>query len=92
MMTTPPNAQSSDDPIRVLETRLAGTLRPVSPPNEFVHRLKGNIHLPVPRLSDGQRRGWRAFLVALVSVLGGFMLIVALARVIFHLLPGWRKE
>ncbi|MGE5072409.1 MAG: hypothetical protein ACM3MF_03200, partial [Anaerolineae bacterium] len=43
-----------------LEGRLAGTLKPVTPPTDFVQRLRGHIHLPerselVVRFHDWER-------------------------------------
>jgi hypothetical protein len=92
MPASQPLPSTSSDPIQVLETRLAGTLRPVTPSNDFVRRLKGDIRLPAPGALHAHAQDWRALLVALFSVLAGFAVIVMLARILFHISGRQREE
>lgn len=71
--------------IDAIEGRLAGTLKRVSPPNDFVQRLRGHIHFPersviVTRLYDWQRLG-----LVVGSVLSGAVVVLTLARAMYHL-------
>ena len=68
-----------------LEAHLAGTLKPVAPPREFVRRLRGRIHFPpreeiVLRLRDRNR-----WLFVLGEVMSGVLVILTVARALFHL-------
>jgi hypothetical protein len=68
-----------------LEAHLAGTLRPVQPSQDLLLRLRRRIRMPqreqiVMRLSD-----WRSLALALGSVLSGMMLILTVARALYHL-------
>ncbi len=72
-----------------IEGRLAGTLRPVEPPGDFVERLRGHIHLPersqiVIRLQEWQRLG-----LAVGGVLSGAVLLLTFARAMYQLF--WRR-
>ncbi len=71
--------------IDAIEGRLAGTLRPVSPPKDFVQRLRGHIRIPersemVVRLHD-----WRRLMLVFGGVLSGTVAILTVARAVFHL-------
>ncbi len=72
-----------------IEGRLAGTLRPVEPPDDFVRTLRGHIHLPergqiVVRLQEWQRLG-----LAVGGVLSGAVLILTFARLMYQLF--WKR-
>ncbi len=75
------NPEQLDD----IEGRLAGTLRRVAPPTEFVQRLRGHIHLPerstiVVRLQD-----WERLVMVFGGVLSGTVVILTVARAMYHL-------
>ncbi len=76
--------------IDAIEGRLAGTLRPVEPPDDFVERLRGHIHLPersqiVIRLQEWQRLG-----LAVGGVLSGAVLVLTFARAMYQLF--WKRS
>ena len=79
-LTTPPAETLTD-----LEAHLAGILKPVAPPRDFTQRLRERIRIPEPRLLAERIASWRFFFV----VIGGFMsatvLIITVARALFHL-------
>ena len=68
-----------------IEGRLAGTLRPVTMPEDFVTRLRSHIH--VPERSDMVIRlyEWERLLVVFTGVLSGGVAILTVARAMYHL-------
>jgi hypothetical protein len=78
--TTPPEETLSD-----LEAHLAGTLRPVRPPKGLAQRLRDRVHMPEPRLIAERLTSWRFFFVAFGGVISGMLLIITVARALFHL-------
>ena len=68
-----------------LETHLAGTLKPVAPPREFVRRLRGRIHLPHREEIVLRLRDWNRWLFVLGGVMSGVLMILTAARALFHL-------
>ena len=68
-----------------IEGRLAGTLRRITPRREFVQRLRAHIHVPerseiVVRLQD-----WERLMLVFGGVLSGAVMIVTVARAMYHL-------
>jgi len=73
-----------DEIIMSLESRLAGTLKPIQPSNDIVQRLRDRLHFPareeiVLRLSD-----WKRMFIVLGSVMSGLLLTITLARALFY--------
>lgn len=73
-----------DDTILSLEARLAGTLKPIQPPNDTVQRLRARLRFPareeiVSRLSD-----WRKMFLVFGGVMSGLLLTITLARAFFY--------
>ena len=73
-----------------LESHLAGTLKPVAPPKSMVQRLRGRIRLPQRGEIVWRVRNWRSLFLALSGALSGTLLIITVARALFHL--GGRKS
>ncbi len=74
-----------EEQIDEIEGRLAGTLKPVTPPRDFVQRLRGHIHVPergeiVVRLQD-----WERLFLVFSGVLSGTLVILTVARAMYHL-------
>jgi hypothetical protein len=78
--TPPPNEIFSD-----LEAHLAGTLKPVAPPRDFTQRLRARISMPEPRLIAERIASWRFFFVAIGGIMSAMLLIITVARALFHL-------
>ena len=74
-----------EESLSELEAQLAGTLRPVRPPKGLVRRLRDRIHMPEPRLIAERITSWRFFFVAFGGVISGMLLILTVARALFHL-------
>ena len=74
-----------EEQLEILEAHLAGTLRPVAPPTDIIHRLRGRIHFP-PRGEIVLRlRDWRALLLAFGGVMSGMLALITIARALFYL-------
>ena len=78
--------KSSDLDLNELESHLAGTLKLVAPPSVVTHRLKRRIRIPqrseiVMRFND-----WRSLFIALGGTLSGLLLIITVARALYHLI------
>jgi len=80
------NKTTSTEPqFNDLEAHLAGTLKRVPPRRDFVQRLRSHIHFPpreeiVTRLQD-----WQRLFLIFGSVFSGMLLLVTVARALFHL-------
>ncbi len=78
------NAQENE--FDALEGRLAGTLRPVSPPDEFVQRLRGHIHVPERGEVAIRVREWVRVMVVFGGVLSGAVVFLTVLRALYHIL------
>ncbi|MBN1305014.1 MAG: hypothetical protein JXA13_11320 [Anaerolineales bacterium] len=74
-----------------LETRLAGTLKPVTPSNDFVQGLRGRIRLPKRGELVSRLRDWHLVVIVVGVVASATLLIVTVARA-FYALFGKRIE
>jgi hypothetical protein len=74
-----------DEEIETLEAQLAGTLRPVSPPRDFVRSLRERIRLPAREHIAIRLRDWRSLVLIFGGVLSGMLLIITIARAFFYL-------
>ena len=71
--------------LEAIEGRLAGTLRPVTPPTDFVQRLRGHIHLPERGELIVRFEAWERLMLVFGGVLSGAVVILTLARALYHL-------
>jgi len=75
----------TDDVIIDLETRLAGTLKPIQPSSDLVQRLRERIRFPSPDEIQLRLRDWRRMFLVFGGVMSGMLLIITIARAFFHL-------
>ena len=68
-----------------IEAHLAGTLMPVLPRRDFVQRLRGRIRLPQRSEIAVRLRDWQRLLIVFGGVLSGALVILTVARAMFHL-------
>lgn len=68
-----------------IEAHLAGTLRRVRPPSGMTQRLRDRVRLAEPRLVAERLANWRFYLLTIGGVISGMMLIITVARALFHL-------
>lgn len=87
------NARNSIlDPSQIdaIEGRLAGTLKRVQPPSDFVQRLRGHIHLPERTQIVIRLREWQRLGLAVGAVLSGAVFVLTLGRLMYQLF--WRRS
>jgi hypothetical protein len=68
-----------------LESHLAGTLKPVTPPSGSAQRLRRRIRLPQRSEIVMRFNNWRSLFIALGGTLSGLLLIITVARALYHL-------
>jgi hypothetical protein len=75
----------SEDQLTALEAHLAGTLRPVTPPNDVVQRLRERIHFPQSEEIVSRLRDWQRMFVVFGGVMSGMLVIITVARAFYYL-------
>ena len=63
----------------------AGLLRPVVPPRDLLRRLQDRIHIPDAAELAARLRDWQTLWLILVGALSGALVIITLARALFHI-------
>jgi hypothetical protein len=76
---------SHDDSLYDLEAHLAGTLKRVRPPSGLTQRMRDRVRLAEPRLLAARLSDWRFYFLTVGGVISGLLLIVTVARALFHL-------
>ncbi len=82
--------KSSKDPTQneefdALEAHLAGTLRPVRPSRDLILRLRGRLRMPQREEIVVRLRDWRSLFLAFGSVMSALLVLITVARALFHL-------
>ncbi len=80
----------SIESLESLEEHLAGTLRPVAPPKNFVRSLRDRVRLPERDEIVSRLRDWKRLFLVFGSVMSGMIIVITLARAIYFLV-GRRK-
>ena len=76
---------SSESQLNDLEPHLAGTLKRIAPRRDFVQRLHQRIHFP-PRAEIATRlQDWRRLVIVFGSVVSGMLIVITIARALYHL-------
>jgi hypothetical protein len=70
--------------LRAIETQLAGTLRPVRPPQGVVQRLRSRIRIPDRSEITSRLQDYQTLVLVLGSVLTGALVLITLARALYH--------
>jgi hypothetical protein len=68
-----------------LESRLAGTLKPIQPSSDLVQRLHERLRFPSPDEIQLRLGDWRRMFLVFGGVMSGMLLIITVARAFFHL-------
>ena len=76
---------SSEPQLDKLEEHLAGTLKRVAPRRDFVQRLRGYIHFPPREEIASRLHDWRRLFIIFGSVVSGMLLLITVARALYHL-------
>ena len=74
-----------EDNFNTIESQLAGTLRRVRPPSGMTQRLRDRVRLAEPRLVAARLADWRFYLLTVGGVISGMLVLVTVARALFHL-------
>jgi hypothetical protein len=73
-----------DDIILNLETRLAGTLKPIQPSSEIAQRVRERIRFPAREEIFTRLRDWKRMFLVFGGVMSGLLLVITLARAFFY--------
>jgi|MudIll2142460700_1097286.scaffolds.fasta_scaffold35159_2 hypothetical protein len=84
MLSRKPDLRT-DEHLDAIEARLAGTLRRVNPPADLVQRLRQRIRIPDRSEIAVRLRDWRTLMLVLGGVISGTVVLIAVARAMFHL-------
>ena len=74
----------TEERLIALEARLAGTLRPIAPPQELLTRLRGRIHFPDRSQIADRLRNWQTLMLVLGGVMSGALVLLTFARALYH--------
>jgi hypothetical protein len=77
--------RSDTERLDAVEAHLAGALRRVAPSHELLRRLRDRIRFPESREIVVRLQDWRRLFVVLGGVLSGALVLLTLARALFHL-------
>ena len=81
--------KETDNQLFELEAHLAGTLKPVTPPNDLVQRLRERIRFPQPQEIRSRFGDWNRLFLIYGGVMSGLLVIITIARAFFYF---YRKE
>ena len=79
MVTTNP-----EDQLFALEAHLAGALKPITPPQELVSRLRERIRFPQREEIVSRLGNWRRLFIIYGGVMSGLLVIITIARALFY--------
>jgi hypothetical protein len=75
----------SDEQLHALEAHLAGTLKPVTTPSDIAQRLRERIRFPAREEIVLRFGDWRRLFLVFGGVMSGLLLVITIARALFHL-------
>ena len=84
-MTRNKKTSLPDDVILDLESRLAGTLKPIQPSSDIIQRLHERIHFPSAEEIQMRLKDWKRMFIVLGGVMSGLLLVITIARALFYL-------
>jgi hypothetical protein len=84
-MTTKTGNSKDDKQLGAIEAHLAGMLKPVSPSREVVQRLRGRIRFPRRSELVVRLRDWQRLMLVLGGVISGALVMLTVARALFHI-------
>ena len=79
-----PERSKSEDQLFALEEHLAGTLKPITPPQELVARLRERIHFPQPEHIVLRLGNWKRLFLVYGGVMSGLLVTITIARALFY--------
>ena len=75
---------NSEDQLNALEEHLAGALKPFTPPQELIVRLRERIHFPQSDQIVSRLGNWRRLFLIYGGVMSGLLVTITLARAFFY--------
>ncbi|HEX6270082.1 MAG TPA: hypothetical protein VFZ43_07605 [Anaerolineales bacterium] len=75
----------SDEQLNAIEAHLAGTLKPVPLPNDVIQRLREQIHFPYREQITLRLQDWQRMFLVFGGVMSGLLVLITVARALFHL-------
>ncbi len=84
-MMTNGRYNGSQERLDALEAHLAGTLRRVAPSRDLVQRLRSRIRIPQRSEIMVRLRDWETLMLVLGGVISGALVVLTVARALFHL-------
>jgi hypothetical protein len=75
----------SDEQLNAIEAHLAGTLTRVPLPNDFIQRLSEQVRFPYREQITIRLRDWQRMFVVFGGVMSAMLLMITVARALFHL-------
>lgn len=79
----------AEDQLYTLEEYLAGALKPITPPNDLVQRLRERIRFPQTEEIVSRLGNWRRLFLVYGGVMSGLLVIITVARAFFYF---WSKR
>ena len=79
--STPP----PDEILSELESRLAGTLKPIRPSQDVVQRLRERIRFPAREEITSRLLDWKRMFLVFGGVMSGLLIAITVARALFYL-------
>jgi hypothetical protein len=74
-----------EEELEVLESHLAGTLKPVRPSSEIFQRLRTRIQMPNREEIASRLGDWYRLFFVFGGVISGMLLLVTIARAFYYL-------
>ena len=71
--------------LEALEAQLAGMMRPVAAPQDLMRRLRRRVHIPDRGVIVGRLHDWPRLMWVLGGAISGGLVVLTVARAIFHL-------
>lgn len=76
---------SDAERLKAIEAHLAGMLKPVTPSRELLQRLRRRVRIPQRSELAARLRDWDTLMIVLGGVLSGALVLLTVARAVFHL-------
>lgn len=77
-------ATLSENQLSALESHLAGTLKPVTPPREVVQRLRQRINSAQTRRIVSSLRDWQTMFVVFGGVMSSLLVLITIGRALYY--------
>lgn len=74
----------SENQLSALESHLAGTLKPVTPPREVVQRLRQRINSAQARRIVSNLRDWQTMFVVFGGVMSSLLALITIGRALYY--------